>query len=222
MSPVGESDRPPLRADAERNRARILEAARSLFAERGLDVPIEEIARRAGVGNATLYRRFPTRDALISASFEHKLAEYAKAAEEALRAPEAWTGFCTLVEHICAMQAADQGVKDVLTMSFPGGAGLEEQARKAAQDVAELIRRAQAEGKLRPDVVPEDLGLLLMANAGVVQGMRDAAPEAWKRFVAFMIDAFRADRAGPLPEPPTPSQMEEARQRLVSTRSQER
>jgi AcrR family transcriptional regulator len=193
----------------------IVEAARSAFAERGLDVPLEEIADRAGVGIATLYRRFPTREDLIAASFERKITEYADAAEEALRGPDAWSGFCGYVQRVCAMQAADRGLRDVLTMTFPTGAAMERQRRKAYRDFAKLVRRAQAEERLRRDFVPEDLVVLLMANAGVVQGTRDAAPEAWKRFAALMIEAFRADRAGPLPEPPTRRQMYRAMQRLV-------
>src|SRR5437763_11048684 len=90
------SDRPAdadaaLRVDAARNRTAVVEAARAVFAERGLDVPLEEIAQRAGVGIATLYRRFPTREALIAASFEPLMAAYAQAVAEALQAPDAWT-----------------------------------------------------------------------------------------------------------------------------------
>src|SRR5215204_2921419 len=102
-----------LRADAERNRQRIIEAARQIFAERGLDAPLDAIAQRAGVGQATLYRRFPRREDLIAACFAPKLAEYATALEDALAASDAWTGFCGFLEHVCAMQAADQGVQEV-------------------------------------------------------------------------------------------------------------
>src|SRR5689334_23961309 len=89
---VGTADR-ALRADARRNRQRIVEGACAVFRERGLDVPLEEIADRAGVGIATLYRRFPTREELIAAVFEAQLLEVATAAEEALESADAWTGF---------------------------------------------------------------------------------------------------------------------------------
>jgi AcrR family transcriptional regulator len=199
-----------LRTDAQRNRARIVEAAQTVFAERGLDVRLEDIARHAGVGIATLYRHFPTRDGLIAATFECKMADYAHAVEEALRAPDAWSGLCGYLERVCAMQAADKGLKDVLTMTFPVGAALERQRMKAYRDFAELVRLAQAEGRLRKDFVPEDLVLVLMANAGVLRGTGEAAPDAWKRFVALMIEAFRADRAKPLPSPPSARQMRRA------------
>ena len=204
--PDATSENRLLRADAERNRQRIVEAARAVFAERGLDAPLEAIAQRAGVGQATLYRRFPRREDLVVACFAPKLAEYAAAVDEALAAPDAWAGFCAFVEQVCAMQAADRGVQDVLTTTFPTARAVEAQRARAFERLTELIRRAQAQGGLRADFVPEDVVLLLMANAGVVQAMRAAAPEAWRRFVGLTLDALRADRAHPLPPPPTPAQ----------------
>jgi AcrR family transcriptional regulator len=195
-----------LRADAERNRQRIVEAARQVFAERGLDAPLDAIAERAGVGQATLYRRFPRRDDLIVACFAPKLAEYAEAVEEALRVPDAWAGFSAYVERICGMQAADPGVQDVLTTTFPTAREVEAERARAFERLKELIHRAQAQGSLRADFVPEDVVLLLLANAGVVRATRAAAPEAWRRFVGLMLDGLRADRAHPLPPPPTPAQ----------------
>src|SRR5688572_4987208 len=149
-----------LRADAERNRQRIVEAARAVFAERGLDAPLDAIAERAGVGQATLYRRFPTREDLVIACFAPKLAEYAEAVEEALRLPDAWEGFCAYVERICGMQAADQGVQDVLTSTFPTDRAVEAQRARAYEGLTELARRAQAQGALRADFVPEDIVLV--------------------------------------------------------------
>lgn len=195
-----------LRADAERNRQRVVEAARVVFAERGLDAPLDAIAERAGVGQATLYRRFPRREDLVVACFAPKLAEYADAVEEALRSPDAWAGFCTYLERICGMQAADQGVQDVLTTTFPTARAVEAERAHAFERLTELIRRAQAQGSLRADFVPEDVVLLLLANAGVVRAMRAAAPDAWRRFVGLILDGLRADCARPLPPPPTPAQ----------------
>jgi AcrR family transcriptional regulator len=195
-----------LRADAELNRERILAAARAVFAERGLDAPFDLIAQRAGVGQATLYRRFPRREDLIAACFAPKLAEYAAALEDALAAPDAWTGFCGFLEHVCAMQAADQGVQDVLTTTFPTAREVEAQRAHAFERLTALIRRAQSQGGLRADFVPEDVVLLLLANAGVVRAMRTAAPDAWRRLIGLMLDGLRAECAGPLPPPPTPAQ----------------
>lgn len=197
----------PLRVDAERNRGRIVEAAQAAFAEVGLDVPLEDVAGRAGVGIATLYRRFPTREDLIATCFERRVADYANAAEEALDAPDAWAGFCAYVERICGMQAADRGLKDVLTRTFPDARTMEAHRTRGYEMSVRMIERTQEAGALRADFVPEDLVLLLMANAGVVQGAGEAAPDAWRRFVALMLEAFRADGASPLPTPPTPRQV---------------
>ena len=209
-----EPERPRLRADAKRNRARVVAAARQVFAERGQDAPMEEIARRAGVGVATLYRRFPTRADLIAGAFEAKMAAYAEAVEQALAEPDAWAGFRGYVERVCAMQAADRGFTDVLTMTFPAATGFEAQRARAYHGFVELIARAKASGRLRADFVPEDLVILLMANAGVVTATGDAAPDAWRRLVAYMVEAFAAEPARPLPPPPTPAAVYRALLRL--------
>jgi AcrR family transcriptional regulator len=209
--------RRPLRIDAERNRVRIVEAAQTAFAERGLDVPLEDVADQAGVGIATLYRRFPTRDDLIAACFARRLDEHAQAAEDALEARDGWSGFAGYVEQICSMQAADNGLKDVLTHTFPSAKVLEAHRARGYELSLRLIERAQAEGSLRSDVVPEDLILLLMANAGVVQGAGRAAPDAWRRFVGLMLDGFRSERANPLAPPPSPRQLMRAMLRLART-----
>jgi AcrR family transcriptional regulator len=193
-----------LRADAAGNRRRIVEAARAVFAEHGIGAPLDEVARRAEVGRATLHRRFPTRDALVAAAFEDRMAEYAEAAVAALAEPDPWTGFRGFVERVCAMQARDRGARDVLTMSFPHAKGLEELRDRAYRDFVAVIGRAQAAGQLRADFVPEDLVMLQMANAGLMRGLGEHAPSAWQRFVGLVLDGCRADAAHPLPAPPSP------------------
>ncbi len=205
----------PLRADAARNRERIVEAAVADFAEHGLEVPLEDVAQHAGVGIATLYRRFPSRDDLVAACFERRLAEYAQAAEDALGAANGWAGFRAYVERICAMQAADRGLTDVLTRTFPRAKALEAHRRRGFAHLVRLIERAQVEGALRPDVTTEDIALLLMANAGVVQGAGDAAPNAWRRFVGLYLDGLGSKGATPLPPPPSPRQVMRAMLRLA-------
>jgi AcrR family transcriptional regulator len=209
LGPVPEMSRPSqpceraLRADAERNRGRIIAAARAVFAEQGLDASMNEVARQAGVGVATLFRRFPTRDDLITATFADKMSAYADAITDALADPDPWHGFCAYVERVCAMQAQDRGFTDVLTVTFPAAKGFEAERDRAAAGFAELIGRAKATGQLRQDFVHQDLVLLLMANAGVVAGTREAAPEAWRRLVAYLLQAFTTAAAEPLPAPPT-------------------
>ncbi|MFD8526225.1 TetR/AcrR family transcriptional regulator [Streptosporangium canum] len=200
-----------LRKDAEINRERILEAARTAFGQRGLDVPLEEIARRAEVNIATLYRRFPDREALIEAILADRMAQFADAAEKAVTAADPWEGFHGLVEHICGMQAADQGVTEAFTVCFPGARSLEGPRERAMAATDMVIERAKAAGALRADFTGQDLMLILMANAGVLGSTRYAAPEAWRRLVALILDACRADRArSPLPPAPTPEALHAA------------
>ena len=207
----------PLRTDAERNRSRIIDAATAAFARRGLDVPLEEVADEAGVGIGTLYRRFAGRDELIGACFEHRLAQYAQAAEDALAAPDGWNGFAGYVERICAMQAADRGLADVLNRALPNAKRLEAHRSRGYELSVRVIERAQAEGTLRADVVAEDLALLFMANAGVVEVTRGAARDAWRRFLAIVLDGLRSEGASSLPAPPTPRQTMRAMRRLART-----
>lgn len=196
-----------LRADAEQNRERVVEAARELFAEEGLDASVNSIARRAGVGIATLLRRFPTRDDLIAAAFSEKMRAYSEAIDEALADPDPWRGFCSYIERICEMQAEDRGFAAVLTMTFPTARALEEERNRSAEALAELIDRAKATGRLRGDFAHQDVPLILMANAGVVAATRDSAPEAWRRLVGYLVQSFAGKAARPLPDPPTRSQM---------------
>jgi AcrR family transcriptional regulator len=174
------------------------------------------------VGIATLYRRFPTREDLIAACFERRLEEYAEAAEKALEASDGWSGFCAYAERICSMQAADRGLNDVLTRVFSNSKRLEEHRARGYELSVRLIGRAQEEGTLRADFVPEDLVVLLMANAGVVGAAGPAAPGAWKRFVGLMLDGFRSEGASRLPPPPGPRQMMIAMRRLARPTTQTR
>ncbi|HEY0639419.1 MAG TPA: helix-turn-helix domain-containing protein [Pseudonocardiaceae bacterium] len=191
-----------LRADAERNRQRIVDAARSALAEHGVEVSMEEIARRAGVGVGTLYRRFPNRQDLVEAVFLCKAAGYLEAAQQALTAPDGWSGFVGYLERLCELQLADRSLSDVLTMHLtdcPRMAEIRDRWYAAQQD---LIERAQAEGSLRADLVPEDVILILLANAGVVDATADSAPDAWRRSLALILEGLRAEGASDLPPSP--------------------
>ncbi|QLH26479.1 TetR/AcrR family transcriptional regulator [Streptomyces sp. Rer75] len=192
----------PLRSDAERNRGRIIAAARTVFGRDGLNASMASVAREAGVGIATMFRRFPTKEELVAAVFSDRMDAYADAVAVALDDPDPWHGFVGYVEAACAMQAADYGFADVLTMTFPTAKELEERRNEAYQAMVELINRAKATGRLREDFDPSDLVLLHMANAGVVNATGDAAPDAWRRVVALMIQSFEAPARGPLPDSP--------------------
>jgi AcrR family transcriptional regulator len=207
-----------LRADAARNRAAIVAVARDVFAEQGLEAPLEAIAARAGVGIATLYRRFPTREKLVAAALTEKVAEYAEAAEQALAAADPWDGFAGFVQRICELQASDRGLSDLLSMTLSADEQVEQLRRTANDQVVTLIERAKAGGALREDFAGEDLVLLLIATAAVMHVTRADAPGAWRRFVALALDAFRRQDSPGLPDPPTTAQMTRAMLRLAAER----
>jgi AcrR family transcriptional regulator len=200
---------PRLRRDAQRNRDAILAAARQVFSDRGLEAPLEEIARRAGVGIGTLYRRFPSRVELLDAVLTDTLQAHIEVAEQALAMDDPWEGFCFYLEQTLRLQATDRGLNDAMGMRFPRTPAMET-ARQRLYDLGgKLITRAQQAGQLRADLTHEDLVFVTWANNRILPAVRAAgAPDAWRRHLGFLLDGFRADRAHPLPEPPlTPRQV---------------
>jgi AcrR family transcriptional regulator len=205
---VSSREKSGLRADALRNRQRVLEAARSTFAECGLNASTNEVARRAGVGVATLLRRFPTREALLAAVFAEKMAAYHAAADAALEQEDAWVGLCSYIERVCEMQAEDHGFADLFTtQAFPSPPELREARDRAADALTALMERAKASGALRSDFEHQDLPLFLMANAGVIAATREVAPDAWRRVVGYLIQSLAPQAAQPLPDPPSRAQV---------------
>jgi len=231
MGGVAEAERPAqgacepsprrrLRSDAERNRLTVLNAARAAFAEQGVEASLEEIARRAGVGIGTLYRHFPRgREQLVAEALVDQVTQYVAAANQALQVSDPWTGFEGFVEQICAMQAADRGLGDLLAMALPADERIEELRAQANALVLELVRRAQTAGRLREDFVGEDLILLLIANTAILHVTRDDAPAASRRWVGLFLDAVRTrGPGGNLPEAPSSEELRQAMVRMARSR----
>jgi AcrR family transcriptional regulator len=178
-----------LRADAERNRAALLAAAREIFGEQGLDASLDEIARRAGVGNATLYRRFPTRRDLIAEVFAGQMTEYVELAELALHEPDPWAAFVGYLTRLFELQATDRGLSELLVSTgFDEDERLSALRAAAQRGASEVIVRAQQAGVLRADFTRRDISLLMRANAGVVRGSLE--PDAWKRQLVLLLDGL--------------------------------
>lgn len=210
----------PLRRDARENRESILEAARGAFAELGIDASVEEIACRAGVGMGTLYRRFPTKDALIDAVFEEHLDRMAAAAERALDATDAWEALLDYLSYVVGLQATDRGLSEILGAHLRTEQLVARARSRLRPLVQRLIIRAQETGKLREDVVFEDVSVLLWTTGRVVDATREIAPEFWQRYLALMVDGLRAHHASPLPQPPlTAAKHREAMRRFTQQRS---
>jgi AcrR family transcriptional regulator len=190
------------RSDAERNHRSVIVAARYVFGQRGLDAPLDEIARRATLGNATLYRHFPTRCALVAAVFADTLQDVVDAAQRALDDPDPWDGFVSHVMFMCQTQASDRGLADLLTTTIPGAPHLEALRKRAYQAFVRIVDRAQSTGALRADFEAEDLILLLMANAGLIHRTAETAPMAWQRLVSYALDGMRGPGSTVAPRSP--------------------
>jgi AcrR family transcriptional regulator len=181
-----------LRSDALDNRERILDAARAVFAADGLDVPMREIARRAAVGPATLYRHFPTKQALATEAFTEQMRACQTIVEEGLDDPDPWHGLCIVIEKLCELHARNRGFTASFTAAFPGALDLAARREQALTSLAELARRAKATGQLRQDFVLDDLVLVLMANGGLDATSTKARVAASRRFAALAIRAFQS------------------------------
>lgn len=184
-----------LRSDARDNRERILDAARAVFATDGLAVPMREIARRAGVGPATLYRRFPTKEALVTSAFTEQMYACHTIVDEALADPDPWRGFCHVIEQTCELHARNRGFTTAFMSAYPTAVDLVAVRDHATTAIAELARRAKAAGRLRTDFVVDDLILVLMANSGIHAPSTAARVTASRRFAALAVQAFRATPA---------------------------
>ncbi|MEU6278861.1 TetR family transcriptional regulator [Streptomyces sp. NPDC047028] len=201
-SPVG-------RRDALRNRRLLTDQARAVFAEQGLDAPLDEIARRAGVGNATLYRHFPTRAALVEEVFRDALSETMAAGERARTAEDAWTGLTDYLRYVFHGLAEDRGANDLMTTNLADVPSLKAIHAHNRETVGTLLRRGREQGTIRPDVTPEDLLLALAAFGRTVPALTAVAPDAWLRPLDLLISGLRPHpTTPPLPAPSlTPAQL---------------
>jgi AcrR family transcriptional regulator len=177
----------PLRADAVRNREKLLVAAADVLGERGLDAPLEEVARRAGVSIGTLYNHFPQRGDLIDAIYPARLAEFDVVAEQALADPDPWHGFVAFVEGLFTLQAQDRGLNDAVARAEPGSVDPAVECTRGFVHAAAVIERAHDAGVLRPDFNPSDLATLTWAMSRVIT----QAPQEWRRCLGFFLDGLR-------------------------------
>jgi AcrR family transcriptional regulator len=181
----------PLRRDAERNRQRILVAAAEVFAERGLDVSLDDIAHHAELGVGTVYRRFPTKQVLVEALFEEHLDTLAAVVEQAAAAEDPWAGFVGALTEVCRLQATNRGMREVL-LSSAYGSGCAATARlRLTPAIETALRRAQEAGYLRADAGRIDMVMIEFMIGGVAQYTRHV-PDAWRRYLQIVTDGLRA------------------------------
>ena len=191
----------PRRRDARERHDRLIAAAQREFAARGVDASLERIARDAGVAIGTLYRHFPTRMDLLLAAFEPRLEDFLDAATQALEIDDPWDGFVYYLENLFRVQAGDRGFNDFLSRRFPGSADTERIHDQMCSQIEAVLTRAQAAGEVRPDLTQADIVNLIWSNGRMIDATSTTAPNAWRRHLYLMLDAYRAERAHPIPEP---------------------
>jgi len=186
----------PLRADAARNAERILRAAREVYGEIGPDAPIEAIARRAGVGERTLYRRFPCKGELVRAALDQSIAEdLSPVIEQARRAEDPLRGLTELIEAAVSLGAREH---NILTAARKAGSLTPDVSIDLYKALEDLAGRAQQSGLVRADLVPDDLPRIVAMLNSVLWTM-DLGSDGWRRYVALMLDAITTDERHPLP-----------------------
>jgi AcrR family transcriptional regulator len=194
----------PLRRDAERNRRRILDAARDVFADRGFAATLDDVAAAAGLGVGTVYRRFPDKDALVEALFEERITGLVELAEEAALTEDAWAGLAGFLEAASRLMATDRGLRQAVMSPHHGRAGVAlarsspstRGASQLAPRVDGLLRRAHESGQLRPDVAASDVVTTLEAVQVAAEIGGTAHPEHWRRLFAVLLDGLRCREGG--------------------------
>jgi AcrR family transcriptional regulator len=200
----------PLRRDAKRNRQRILAAAAEVFTERGLDATLDEVARAAGVGIGTVYRRFPDKESLVSELFRDRIDELVTVAAQASATQDPWQGLVGYLEFAAAALAGDLGLRQLMMFGTYDRDQVCYARDRMQPAVTRLVERAQAAGDLRPDFEPTDLKMIAFMLASVAEYAASATPNVWRRYLAMLIDGLRPSRAGTsaLPVPaPTPEEL---------------
>lgn len=180
-----------LRKDAERNRQRVLTAARELFATRGMEATLNDVAHHAGVGVGTVYRRFATKEKLIDAIFEEGIAEVVCLAESALQQDNSWDGFVWFMERQCELTATDRGLREMVYSKAYGGDRVECARKDLVPLVSKLVERARNDGYLRADIEHTDTPIIGLLAGTVSEWAGHVDPELWRRYVALLLEGMR-------------------------------
>jgi len=183
-----------LRRDAERNRRRILDAARVVFAERGLRGSYDDIAREAEVGVGTVYRRFPDRQQLIDVLFEEGLDEVVAFAEEGLAINDPWDGLVHFIVCAQARQCADRALRELILNPDGGPTRVTIARSRVVPAMDRLVTRAQNAGVVRDDISTTDIAVMLLAVCTIADLTRDTAPDAWRRTLSLLLDGLQPER----------------------------
>ncbi|WP_329348110.1 TetR/AcrR family transcriptional regulator [Streptomyces sp. NBC_01261] len=185
-----EGDR-PLRRDAALNREKILRAAREVFGRHGLKVTLDDVARHAGVGVGTVYRRFPDKDTLVRALFEQDLGMRQASAERALTHPDPWEGFVDFLTEMGADLAENRGLQEVIMLGSHSSEPMETMRGGMLPFLEALIQRAQESGDLRAEVTPSDIPVIVQMLSAASQFTQGKRPDVWRRYFEIILNGIR-------------------------------
>jgi AcrR family transcriptional regulator len=200
---VGDNEGRAIRKDSVRNRARLLTAAREVFADRGFEATLDDIARHAGLGTGTAYRHFPNKQAIAAEVLSDATEQIATDARDALAIDDPWHALVTFFERTAARQATDRGLYETLT----GQGNNEEQARiwpEIITSVTQLFDRAHRSGAVRADAAPQDIAAIFALLGPAFEMSRTTSPDLWRRYLALILDGLRAGDRPALPSPAPP------------------
>lgn len=189
----------PIRKDAVRNRAALLEAARAVFAERGLDASLDDIAHRAGLGVGTAYRHFANKQEVVAALFDQAIDDLIANVEAALAVADPWAALAQFFETAATSQAKDRGLHEVLMGSVPHDHDV--LRRRFTPPLQLLFDRARAAGVIRAEVCINDAAVVFAMLGTAYEMHGPSSPESWRRYLALLLDGMRATDREPLPVP---------------------
>src|ERR1700728_1907789 len=215
---AGEPGGVPRRKDAERNRRRLLAAAREVFRDRGVAATLNDVAHHAGLGVGTVYRHFANKEELIDALFDDMVTTVDGYVQEAAEEPDAWLGLTRALQQVCEVQAFDRGLREVMLGTGRGPERQRQMRDRVAPTVDAIVARAQQQGTLRADVVPADFPILQLMVGAVSD--HTGQPGLWRRYLAIIVDGLRArqDEASSLPGLPVCD--DELQQAIVDSSAQ--
>lgn len=200
-TPASEPTARPLRKDAARNRALLLQAARDVFAERGLEASLDDVAHHAGLGVGTAYRHFANKYELAQAIFAEAIDQVIELADRAAEAEDPFAGIVSFLESAAEMQSSDRGLREVL-MGVHDPERMEQVNERISGPLTTMVDRAKRAGTIRPEVEATDLGVVLLMLCTVADITGDAAPDLWRRYLPMLLDGLRAGSALPVPAVP--------------------
>jgi AcrR family transcriptional regulator len=193
----------PLRRDAELNRQRILRAAAEVFTARGLQASLDDVARQAGVGVGTVYRRFPDKESLAEALFEERISALVGLAEQGLADPDPWRGLVEFLRAAGSLLATDRGLREILLFATYGKDRVERGKARMQPVVTALVARAKDAGQVRADLEPTDFPFIEFMLTAAAEYAADVRPGIWLRYLTLIVDGLRParDDVTPLPVP---------------------